>query len=114
MDTNTHFFFSSRRRHTRLQGDWSSDVCSSDLGDSRGLTLQSEDERALQRAHRARRPSDPQARRLHDRRRGFGRSGHHRSEERRVGKERGAQKSTKRSKKKYKRKQKTSEIEKNK
>src|SRR5256885_5276434 len=33
---NTHqsysdFFFSSRRRHTRLQGDWSSDVCSSDL-----------------------------------------------------------------------------------
>src|SRR3989454_9964227 len=27
----TIFFFSSRRRHTRLQGDWSSDVCSSDL-----------------------------------------------------------------------------------
>src|SRR5256885_193705 len=26
-----NFFFSSRRRHTRLQGDWSSDVCSSDL-----------------------------------------------------------------------------------
>ena len=25
------FFFSSRRRHTRLQGDWCSDVCSSDL-----------------------------------------------------------------------------------
>src|SRR5256885_8093256 len=25
------FFFSSRGRHTRLQGDWSSDVCSSDL-----------------------------------------------------------------------------------
>src|SRR6516162_6810617 len=25
------FFFSSRRRHTRLQGDWSSDMCSSDL-----------------------------------------------------------------------------------
>src|SRR5246127_4753540 len=24
-------FVSSRRRHTRLQGDWSSDVCSSDL-----------------------------------------------------------------------------------
>src|SRR2546426_6337783 len=31
------FFFSSRRRHTRLQGDWSSDVCSSDL--VRGFTL---------------------------------------------------------------------------
>src|SRR5256885_3728104 len=29
------FFFSSRRRHTRLQGDWSSDVCSSDLDDWR-------------------------------------------------------------------------------
>src|SRR5256885_14689985 len=28
---NMCFFFSSRRRHTRLQGDWSSDVCSSDL-----------------------------------------------------------------------------------
>src|SRR5256885_4058461 len=28
---NRCFFFSSRRRHTRLQGDWSSDVCSSDL-----------------------------------------------------------------------------------
>src|SRR6266513_4369538 len=26
------FFFSSRRRHTRSKRDWSSDVCSSDLG----------------------------------------------------------------------------------
>src|SRR5437867_13296049 len=26
-----YFFFSSRRRHTRSYGDWSSDVCSSDL-----------------------------------------------------------------------------------
>src|SRR5258706_11352707 len=32
------FFFSSRRRHTRLVSDWSSDVCSSDLG-SRGCCL---------------------------------------------------------------------------
>src|ERR1039457_1015702 len=30
------FFFSSRRRHTRLQGDWSSDVCSSDLYNNNG------------------------------------------------------------------------------
>src|SRR5688500_20252802 len=30
------FFFSSRRRHTRLQGDWSSDVCSSDLDEVPG------------------------------------------------------------------------------
>src|SRR5207248_8341322 len=29
------FFFSSRRRHTRSYGDWSSDVCSSDLGGRR-------------------------------------------------------------------------------
>src|SRR5207248_5148534 len=28
------FFFSSRRRHTRSYGDWSSDVCSSDLTES--------------------------------------------------------------------------------
>src|SRR5438477_8481189 len=33
MSTNIYlyFFFSSRRRHTRLTCDWSSDVCSSDL-----------------------------------------------------------------------------------
>src|SRR2546430_10609476 len=29
--TLTRFFFSSRRRHTRFDCDWSSDVCSSDL-----------------------------------------------------------------------------------
>src|SRR5688500_19976133 len=34
MDADIIFFFSSRRRHTRLQGDWSSDVCSSDLFNS--------------------------------------------------------------------------------
>src|SRR5215203_5218143 len=28
------FFFSSRRRHTRYWRDWSSDVCSSDLGEN--------------------------------------------------------------------------------
>src|SRR5207245_5743405 len=31
------FFFSSRRRHTRCYRDWSSDVCSSDLTQFRGL-----------------------------------------------------------------------------
>src|SRR5437762_4189249 len=30
------FFFSSRRRHTRYIGDWSSDVCSTDLGQFEG------------------------------------------------------------------------------
>src|SRR2546427_12667893 len=31
-DLSIFFFFSSRRRHTRFDCDWSSDVCSSDLG----------------------------------------------------------------------------------
>src|SRR5688572_738379 len=35
------FFFSSRRRHTRFDCDWSSDVCSSDLGRKRGGALRS-------------------------------------------------------------------------
>src|SRR5688572_32441896 len=30
------FFFSSRRRHTRFDCDWSSDVCSSDLNSNGG------------------------------------------------------------------------------
>src|SRR6516225_5046669 len=39
----TFFFFSSRRRHTRLTCDWSSDVCSSDLADPRrGVRLNGE------------------------------------------------------------------------
>src|SRR2546430_12618756 len=32
MRWSLYFFFSSRRRHTRFDCDWSSDVCSSDLG----------------------------------------------------------------------------------
>src|SRR3712207_8733980 len=32
-------FFSSRRRHTRYWRDWSSDVCSSDLGRQAGVDL---------------------------------------------------------------------------
>src|SRR2546430_7433073 len=38
------FFFSSRRRHTRFDCDWSSDVCSSDLSateaSDRGFTAE--------------------------------------------------------------------------
>src|SRR5438876_6080495 len=34
------FFFSSRRRHTRWTGDWSSDVCSSDLARQAGSVAQ--------------------------------------------------------------------------
>src|SRR5260370_20262248 len=33
------FFFSSRRRHTRFKCDWSSDVCSSDLGHNHEIGL---------------------------------------------------------------------------
>src|SRR5256886_3790251 len=33
LDVSVFFFFSSRRRHTRFDCDWSSDVCSSDLED---------------------------------------------------------------------------------
>src|SRR2546430_7486871 len=59
----TCFFFSSRRRHTRFDCDWSSDVCSSDLTH----TARSESPRTAQ--------SRPSARRSR-----------WRSEERRVGK----------------------------
>src|SRR5206468_8957038 len=37
------FFFSSRRRHTRSDRDWSSDVCSSDLKLSLRLLLSADD-----------------------------------------------------------------------
>src|SRR5206468_7511424 len=63
------FFFSSRRRHTRSDRDWSSDVCSSDLrgGDRTGLRRLAPVPRPAARAE-----APGQARR---------------SEERRVGKE---------------------------
>src|SRR5206468_6872730 len=47
------FFFSSRRRHTRSDRDWSSDVCSSDLIEAFlfvfhvAVTLTANDERIL-------------------------------------------------------------------
>src|SRR5260221_1884653 len=46
-DTEGIFFFSSRRRHTRSLCDWSSDVCSSDLGAAPGGQA---DARKLRRA----------------------------------------------------------------
>src|SRR5438046_9658386 len=61
------FFFSSRRRHTRLVSDWSSDVCSSDLHQASHHHHQQDDLPHIPRgvsSHRG-----------------------HRSEERRVGKE---------------------------
>src|SRR6266446_4820182 len=48
------FFFSSRRRHTRLQGDWSSDVCSSDLVEGlRQLAIRHHSVVLLRPAHEA-------------------------------------------------------------
>ena len=44
------FFFSSRRRHTRLRRDWSSDVCSSDLQYHEAL-LNPEDVDTYQKAY---------------------------------------------------------------
>src|SRR5262249_58747683 len=43
------FFFSSRRRHTRLVSDWSSDVCSSDLRWGTGLPRQFQYEKTQSR-----------------------------------------------------------------
>src|SRR2546422_6283027 len=41
------FFFSSRRRHTRCSRDWSSDVCSSDLGRGRRVAFLEHDVHAV-------------------------------------------------------------------
>src|SRR5207249_9776463 len=46
------FFFSSRRRHTRSKRDWSSDVCSSDLGAVGALDLAREEVAQLEHAAR--------------------------------------------------------------
>src|SRR6266480_5158814 len=46
------FFFSSRRRHTRLTCDWSSDVCSSDLADG-GLAPRAAEQRMVEVRERA-------------------------------------------------------------
>src|SRR2546426_1119231 len=48
------FFFSSRRRHTRLQGDWSSDVCSSDL-QFQGMIAEYERAQIVERTRRGKR-----------------------------------------------------------
>src|SRR5690348_18467348 len=84
------FFFSSRRRHTRWTGDWSSDVCSSDLRRYRRAGRRVGDQRAdrLSRIGRERRDVDERG----DLGMGAGLSDDDsavgmRSEERRVGKE---------------------------
>src|SRR5216683_256041 len=46
------FFFSSRRRHTRSDRDWSSDVCSSDLNASKHKAMSYERMKEKERAIR--------------------------------------------------------------
>src|SRR2546422_3510838 len=59
------FFFSSRRRHTRCSRDWSSDVCSSDLGPvpstscQRSASLASRASRGGRKTHRRSDGSSP-------------------------------------------------------
>src|SRR5690348_17836186 len=82
------FFFSSRRRHTRWTGDWSSDVCSSDLTPSprRSPTLMKASCRSTPACVLARTRSVAPRCRLREP--GLSRSSSQlRSEERRVGKE---------------------------
>src|SRR5207245_7371869 len=91
------FFFTSRRRHTRCSRDWSSDVCSSDLGPPR-LVVNQADQVQLVR-HRCELPanglqSEKESAVVHDRhfavetdRRTMNLQRTARSEERRVGKE---------------------------
>src|SRR5206468_8364921 len=78
-----YFFFSSRRRHTRSDRDWSSDVCSSDLSVAIGGP-QAPRARAMTICWTSSVPS-PMVRILASRY--IRQTGYSRSEERRVGKE---------------------------
>src|SRR5256885_3478300 len=86
------FFFSSRRRHTRLQGDWSSDVCSSDLR-TNTLTLKLDGDKLTGKVESPGRPGgDPTSTEIKDAKIkdsdiSFSVTREFRSEERRVGKE---------------------------
>src|SRR5690606_40470573 len=98
------FFFSSRRRHTRFSRDWSSDVCSSDLAIGGETTVELVVEHRGQPAaagllrhgyHGQAVGGDPDV----DLLLGGGAGdvvGEHRSEERRVGKERRTRRSSER------------------
>src|SRR5438046_5086644 len=82
------FFFSSRRRHTRLVSDWSSDVCSSDLTGQRAAQrggIAKEFRPALRVVDRQ--PEDDRGGRREQATQVVSESPALRSEERRVGKE---------------------------
>src|SRR5688572_32979264 len=81
MTERSNFFFSSRRRHTRFDCDWSSDVCSSDLGDPDVVVADDSDGNLLWANDGSGRFTDQAVPA------GVALSGDGRSEERRVGKE---------------------------
>src|SRR5207237_10063879 len=81
------FFFSSRRRHTRFKCDWSSDVCSSDLGLLRQRQAVVEVIEVLPVAVTEVRAEDQQTPPRLERLRRGAQHLQYRSEERRVGKE---------------------------
>src|SRR5438046_5015249 len=88
-----YFFFSSRRRHTRLVSDWSSDVCSSDLKRRWDVAVQDNDNAHYKTTAYFGRSAEPFAGAgcriapAFDRRRSNKARSASRSEERRVGKE---------------------------
>src|SRR5206468_5993919 len=84
--TYTFFFFSSRRRHTRSDRDWSSAVCSSALPRcaAHPLAVDEREQDGSSEGGGARREHDPSSWR---RERRLDHDEHQRSEERRVGKE---------------------------
>src|SRR3712207_9374486 len=81
-------FFSSRRRHTRYWRDWSSDVCSSDLGDDHAREHDDEERQGRPEADDVVPVEVARAAALRAAEPGDGAHGVARSEERRVGKER--------------------------
>src|SRR2546430_11240040 len=80
LDIDSFFLFSSRRRHTRFDCDWSSDVCSSELPELARVPQRAVLEYALAALEGEVKPAElrvPLLELVHD----------PRSEERRVGKE---------------------------
>src|SRR2546427_238587 len=85
LSCRVYFFFSSRRRHTRFDCDWSSDVCSSDLNQPLRPQLVGDRKEPLQRLLTEGDQEDSDAASLPCLRTFVGQE--LRSEERRVGKE---------------------------
>src|SRR2546430_10695541 len=83
------FFFSSRRRHTRFDCDWSSDVCSSDLSHSFSRPSSNEIQRSIEPGATTAGSRLAEPENLSVGRKSFAeiRCSLHRSEERRVGEE---------------------------